>query len=152
MCLLRIIPLSKWPLTANGKTDKHKIQQMQTCYTYEESHQDKTNDVEEKILAIIKSLLQADNLSHRNISITENFMSLGLDSFMMVMFSQKLSEKLNCPINITALFTYPTIKSLATHVQSIQQKQMLDDSFSKKLYNVKQFTHRKNRIRFSDET
>lgn len=77
---------------------------------------DKRREVLESFLQDIVSIAFKNVLSGDKININDNFFDLGGDSILLVRLHNRLHEVFNKDIPITAMFKYPTIKSLAQYL------------------------------------
>ncbi|MCX6046449.1 MAG: phosphopantetheine-binding protein [Chloroflexi bacterium] len=73
------------------------------------------NDLEKTICQILQEMLTLET-----ISIDWSFAELGLNSVHMVRFNNRLKERLNRQIPITALFEYSTARTLAHYLSQPQ--------------------------------
>ncbi|WP_052830181.1 non-ribosomal peptide synthetase [Gynuella sunshinyii] len=113
-----ITPLTTLPLTANGKVDKRALpvpqQTAQTC-----DYQTPNTDIERQLVQLWSELLgqPADQLS-----VTGNFFELGGDSILSIqLVSRALQQGLQ--LTVKQLFAHQTIRALAPHVRTGQQRQ-----------------------------
>lgn len=101
------------PLTENGKVNKELLS---TYYLKIEHSRNEdifvADSVEELISTVWKQLLHTDK-----ISFTQNLFDLGAHSLLMLKAANKLRQILDFPIEITDLFQYPTIHSLAKYLE-----------------------------------
>jgi acyl carrier protein len=63
---------------------------------------------------LIRELAQALDVSHDEIRTNQSFFDLGLDSSAALGLTDLLTEWLNCDIEPTMLYDYPTIEQLAS--------------------------------------
>lgn len=106
-----IVYLDHFPLTANGKIDKKSLPNAEQTNQGTQFVSPR-NNIEEKLCEIWKELLGLDN-----VSINENFFSLGGDSILSIQFVSKAKlEKLN--FSNRDIFTYQTIAELAQFIEN----------------------------------
>lgn len=140
----QIIKIDKFPLTPHGKIDKQKMLSFKPKAIFSNNEIILGNKWEEIILDIIQRIL------HHPVSITQNFMSMGLHSMMLVQIALELSQEIGQQIDITILFNYTTIESLAKYLSLIEKKVDKSESYIK--FDRSQTHLGKNkRIIFSDE-
>ncbi len=106
------IELDKMPYTPNGKIDK-KLLPMPKIKINEKIILP-TNKTEKALREIFEEVLHLEN-----ISIEDNFFTLGGDSLSAINLATKIYNKLNIQIGIKYIFDYPTIKSLAFMLNNI---------------------------------
>jgi len=136
----KLVPINELPLTHNGKIDKQKLLSMSSADNVDMLNYSSStiSGLEETIKKVAQDLLQC------NVSIDENFLDLGFESLSLVKFSANLSHVLEKTIDVIDLFTYTTIKSLATYISS--------QNNNKNRYGQSQSTAvRANRVVFVDE-
>ena len=102
--------LEALPLTPNGKVDRSALPPPKwhlpsAAYTAPRS------PAEEVLAAIWCEVLGRDQ-----VGIDDNFFDLGGHSLLLVRVHARLSARLGGPMPITALFQYPTIRSLSDHI------------------------------------
>lgn len=112
----RIMSLDSFPLTANGKINRHALPVPPPLAPAQLIPP--TNDLEKTIATIWQEVLQLEA-----ISIEDNFFDLGGHSLLSMRVSSKLQQALKRDIPIVLMFQYPTIKSLAAHLSQGEQKQ-----------------------------
>lgn len=104
------VALDKLPLTGNGKVDRKALTEMQIDVPVE-SFEAPANDLEAQISTILQEIGGLDQ-----VSVTQNFADLGLNSVHMVTINNQLKEKLQREIPIATLFEYTTIRELAQYL------------------------------------
>lgn len=107
-----IIEIEQIPVTANGKTDMRKLEEL--LQERKDSSADESKDTEyEKIIRTIwKEVLQKFDFS-----VNQTFFDLGGTSMKLLILQQKLEQELNMTIEVADLFAYPTIKSFARYME-----------------------------------
>jgi acyl carrier protein len=99
-----------FPLTHNGKIDRAALPA--PVETHESSSQSaKGSELEEKIATLWKEVLGA-----ARVGLDENFFDLGGDSLLIVAVHAQLQKMLQREIQVTDLFEYVTVRSLAGHL------------------------------------
>jgi natural product biosynthesis luciferase-like monooxygenase protein len=105
-----------FPLTPNGKIDRKALPKpthTETAST--EAYVPPSNEIEQTIANVWKSLLGLDQISRR-----DNIFDLGANSLLTVQANQRLSTLLNRRISLVSMFRYPSIEALATHLGADQ--------------------------------
>jgi aspartate racemase len=104
------------PLTPNGKVDRFALPAPSEV---NESlpHRPKGTDLEEELAGLWKNVLGT-----QRIGLDENFFDLGGDSLLLVAVHSQLQKFVQREIQITDLFEYVTIRSLARHLDESAPK------------------------------
>jgi amino acid adenylation domain-containing protein/FkbM family methyltransferase len=101
--------IEKIPVTNNGKTDRIKLKQIDSGERLsQQEYVPPSNAIEEKLVAIWQSVLGKEK-----IGITDDFFSLGGHSLKATQIVMRTYQELDCEIDISSLFTSPTIAGLA---------------------------------------
>ncbi|QFS52513.1 non-ribosomal peptide synthetase [Nostoc sphaeroides] len=110
--------LSNFPLTPNGKIDRHKLPQpdwlrpdLQATYVAPR------NQLEKIIATIWQDVLRVDKAG-----IDDNFFELGGHSLLMIQIHKRLQDILKQDIFMLNMFKYPTISSLAGYLAEDKTK------------------------------
>jgi acyl carrier protein len=77
--------------------------------------------LERRIAEIWQDVLGVDQIGMR-----DNFFELGGHSLLLVQMHGRLNEILRQQVSIVDLFKYPTVASLATHLDEEQDKDLVD--------------------------
>jgi amino acid adenylation domain-containing protein len=108
------ISLDQLPLTVNGKIDRKSLPnpdgfrpKLNATYIAPET------DLEKLIAGIWQEVLKVDMAGTK-----DNFFELGGSSLDIIHVGNKINEKINREIPIVTMFTYPTISSLAHHLEN----------------------------------
>jgi len=125
MIPMLFIKLEKIPKTPNGKIDRLKLAEYKLPEQIEEQEENLTF-TESKLLKVWEKLLKK-----KNIKINENFFDLGGDSLSAVLLFIEIEKEFDRHIPISTLYNFPTIKSLAENIDSI------NNSFFKSLVAIK---------------
>ena len=106
-----------FPLNANGKIDRSLLLQQvlevgDTSWSFKET----SNETEKALVKIWKKLL---NLSEINID--QNYFDFGVTSIGLIQASHLINDKISerGKISVMDLFRYPTVRSLANHIQNM---------------------------------
>lgn len=122
----RLVSLSSFPLTANGKIDRQALPVPPPLAPTQIVPP--SNELEKTIATIWQDLLQIET-----VSIEDNFFDLGGHSLLSMRVSSKLQQALKRDIPIVLMFQYPTIKSLAAHLSQdgSGQEQLVQEARSR---------------------
>lgn len=74
------------------------------------------NEIEQKLVQIWQQILNLEK-----VSIEDNFFELGGNSLLLMQILNEIATELTTQVSVTDLFQYPTIKALATYLNSNQQ-------------------------------
>ncbi|HXQ70877.1 MAG TPA: amino acid adenylation domain-containing protein, partial [Pyrinomonadaceae bacterium] len=107
------IRLDRLPRTPNGKIDRRSLPapdmtQRDTTLPYTEPR----SELERRLAQIWRELLKVEK-----VSLHDNFFDLGGHSLLLVQMHARLREEFGLELSAIDLFKYPTIGSLAEHVQ-----------------------------------
>lgn len=111
-------PVVQFPLTANGKIDRFKLQQL-----FIKKRQSETpfvaprTPLEREIAEMWKNLLGIEE-----IGVEDNFFTLGGHSLLLIQFASRLNINLGIEVPLRILFDAPTIASITTVITHLQIK------------------------------
>lgn len=105
--------LPKLPLTPNGKIDRKSLPPPTLVEKESEDFVAPESDMESLIADIWRGVLGREQISSR-----DNFFDIGGHSLLVVQVLQQLRKNSARPVQLTDLFRFPTIGSLATFLQS----------------------------------
>ncbi len=108
--------LDALPLNPNGKIDRNALPAPADGFSDEPSDFVAPQTRYEKILASIWQ----DVLNREHVSVNDNFFDLGGHSLLLARVHNRLREMVKPTVPMIDLFQYPTIASLARHVESLQ--------------------------------
>ncbi len=140
------IQLDKLPLTANGKIDRKALPEPDGSITTGAEYVAPSNEIEEKLVSIWKEVLELGK-----IGVNDNLFELGGHSLKAINISSKISMELNVSVPLKEIFKTPTIKGLASYVEStkqsiysriepVEQKEYYPlSSAQKRIYTLQQF-------------
>ena len=106
------VEISALPLDPNGKVDRSALP-MPTVCAGEPSTENVGSQVEQTLATIWKRVLQLEH-----VGLDENFFDLGGDSLLIVAVHSQLKKALEREIEVTDLFDYATIRTLAKHLSA----------------------------------
>lgn len=138
-----------YQITLDGYKDQHNSQRIsddkikQSNSNVVESNYEQYSSVEKEIMEICSK-----HLGYENINLQDNFFELGADSIILGMIFRDLDEKFTGILQVTDLFSYPTVGLLAEHLtQLLPDKKVYDDSNTDILeINTKEDTDVNNEI------
>ncbi|MGD2087796.1 MAG: AMP-binding protein [Candidatus Aminicenantes bacterium] len=139
------VQLERIPLTSNGKIDKNalpapELKRSKAKATYIAPK----TDIEKVIAEIWKEVLKVDMAG-----VHDNFFDLGGNSLDIIMVGSKLKEVIEREIPVVTLFTYPTVHSLACHIDQAQQEIAKDITVHEQPDRKHKIEEGKNRLRQS---
>lgn len=100
------------PLTSNGKIDRKALAAL-VSNNSERTFSVPRNEVEERLLAIWKIVLERDD-----ISTVDNFFSSGGQSLKAIQLLSNIHKEFGKKIELRAIFLYPTISMLASYLEN----------------------------------
>lgn len=106
------VEIPEIPLTPNGKVDKNKLPEVIQSDLIQETYEPPTNKIEYLLVDMWQRVLNIEK-----IGIADNFFSLGGHSLQVLKISNEISRKLQCQLEYTDIFKYPTIKEIAQIIQ-----------------------------------
>ncbi|CAF4039914.1 unnamed protein product [Rotaria sp. Silwood2] len=109
----RLIHIEKIPVNISGKLDSCALPEVDFAKNDENELVRPRNDLEAKIVQIWSDLL---GIPAENISIHDDFFSLGGDSILVIKLSLMLTKLLAVKLGVAAMFKNETIAKLASHI------------------------------------
>jgi amino acid adenylation domain-containing protein len=106
------VTLERFPLTPNGKVDRKALPKPDFEATADPGKSMAPGTPTERLLAEIWCQV----LGLNQVGIQQNFFDLGGHSVLMVQVQARVVEKLKTEVSIVEMFQYPTISSLARHL------------------------------------
>ncbi|MBW4617798.1 MAG: amino acid adenylation domain-containing protein [Cyanosarcina radialis HA8281-LM2] len=130
-----VIRLDNFPLTPNGKIDLKALpQQSDSRPELEVNYVIPQTEAEKIIATVWQQYLKVDR-----IGIHDSFFDLGGNSLLMIKVNSQLQEKFNTEISLIEMFRYPTIDSLARHLDRTSKSTPIDN------ISIANIRHSKNR-------
>ena len=105
------IPLESLPLSANGKVDRSTLPAPAAAAQNQPAEMTKSN-VEQTIADLWGCVLP-----NKNVGLDDNFFDLGGDSLLLVAVHSNLQKALRIEIEVTDLFEFTTVRTLARHLE-----------------------------------
>ena len=109
--------LEELPLTPNGKIDRKALPKPDGSMSARAEYEAPRNEVEQKLAEIWSGVLKTDR-----IGINDNFFELGGHSLRAVQVINMIYKQFNIKINMSELFTQPTIKNLGEFITNSRQR------------------------------
>jgi len=106
-----IVYLDKFPLTANGKLDRSALPDPEFGTT---NYYPPTNELESKICNIFTEILGMDI---SNISIRDNFFSLGGNSILAIKLVSKINRELGIQLSVESIYTNKNIEKIVQNIE-----------------------------------
>ena len=101
--------LDEMPISPNGKTDIKRLPKPKLNLEYVEAE----SETEKKLVELVSSIANTDKFG-----ITDDLYELGFSSLTLMKLNSMIFNETNVNIDITSLFTNPTIKSLADKIDN----------------------------------
>ena len=101
--------LDEMPISPNGKTDIKRLPKPKLNLDYVEAE----NETEEKLVELVASIANTTKFGT-----TDDLYELGFSSLTLMKLNSMIFNEMNVNIDITSLFTNPTIKSLADKIDN----------------------------------
>ena len=101
--------LDEMPLSPNGKTDIKRLPKPKLNFDYVEAE----TETEKKLVEFVSSIADTTRFG-----VTDNLYELGFTSLSLMKLNSMIYNETNVNIDITSLFTNPTIKSLADKIDN----------------------------------
>jgi amino acid adenylation domain-containing protein/non-ribosomal peptide synthase protein (TIGR01720 family) len=107
-----LLPLSEFPLNANGKIDRNKLPGIQESdYQITSVYVDPRNEIEHILVSIWQQVLGS-----RQVGIRDNFFIMGGDSIKALQVSSRL-YRAGYKIDVKDIFQHPSIEELSLYVK-----------------------------------
>lgn len=118
------VPLSEWPLTANGKIDNIRLPTPDTSNFSNKDYIAPRNDSEQVIC-----LTWAEILGIEKVGVHDNFFELGGHSLLATQVASRIRTELECSLELKSIFENPTPAELAMVIleEEISALDMDDD-------------------------
>lgn len=108
------IKVDKIPLTSNGKVDFKALQVPQKMSNSEKVYEAPSSTMECTLIELWKDVLEIDC-----IDVNDNFFDLGGHSLKATILNSRIQKELNIKIPLSEIFKRPTVKELATYIESM---------------------------------
>ena len=101
--------LDEMPMSPNGKTDIKRLPKPKLNLDYVEAE----NETEEKLVELVASIANTTKFGT-----TDDLYQLGFSSLTLMKLNSMIFNEMNVNIDVTSLFTNPTIRSLADRIDN----------------------------------
>lgn len=101
--------LDEMPISPNGKTDIKRLPKPELNLDYVEAE----NETEEKLVELVASIANTTQFGT-----TDDLYKLGFSSLTLMKLNSLIFNEMNVNIDVSSLFTNPTIKSLADKIDN----------------------------------
>ena len=108
------VQLDSLPVTANGKWDRAALPLPNEENSLQETCIGPRTPVEERLIAILKPLLDIEN-----IGIEDNFFLLGGHSLLGTQLIERISQSFGVEMTLLSLFDHPTVAAMAVEVERL---------------------------------
>lgn len=110
------VPLQRLPLTPNNKVDRKALPNpFETAVVIPSTSNRDLTEVEEAVSRVWRAFLKVEQVQP-----TDDFFELGGQSLIAAQIIFKLSDIFDLDLHMAALFEYPTVAELASHIEQIQ--------------------------------
>ncbi len=109
-----VIQIDAMPQTANGKLDRKALVEIKPRVPAADtvSLLSAESDLEKQIAGLWCQTLKLDR-----VGVEDNFFDLGGHSLLVVQLHKQIREAVERPVSLTDLYQYPTVRSLAAHLE-----------------------------------
>ncbi|MEF2965786.1 amino acid adenylation domain-containing protein [Paenibacillus sp. M1] len=114
MIPLYFIRVNNMPLTANGKIDKKKLQNLSKHISREREYAAPRNEIEEQLAEIWKAVLKTD----KSIGINDSLFELGGHSLTASILCAKIQKLFHVEIPLSEVFSKPYICDMADYIRT----------------------------------
>jgi amino acid adenylation domain-containing protein len=112
------IAVDKLPLTTNGKIDRKALSCASAATLLPEAFVAPASPTQEKLLAIVTSLLRA-----RDVSTTDNFFLIGGHSLLGAQLIAKVKETFGVELSLLKLFENGTVVEMASEIERLRAQE-----------------------------
>ncbi|RBL90134.1 non-ribosomal peptide synthase/polyketide synthase [Chitinophaga flava] len=106
-----LVVLDHFPLLANGKTDRKALPDPEATTVQTDKYEAPVTQTEIKLTAIWAALLEVEN-----VGLHDDFFVLGGHSLLAIRLISAIRKELTAEVVIGDVFDYPTVKTLAAHL------------------------------------
>ncbi|MCP5052329.1 MAG: amino acid adenylation domain-containing protein, partial [bacterium] len=111
-----VVPLDRFPLTANGKVDRKALNVLSkdgSQIAASAEYAPPRNETEQKLVEIWESILQ-----RKNIGIRDNFFNIGGHSLRATLAVSRIYKEFNVEFQLNQMFDTPTIEQIASSIET----------------------------------
>ncbi|KAJ5815263.1 AMP-dependent synthetase/ligase [Penicillium riverlandense] len=147
-----VIPMTRFPLSANNKADTKLLKSIYQELPLEEiqkltalgADRDTDNSQQQKIISVLSELLGSSDLT---ISSWSSIYELGLDSISVIAFSRSLREAGFSQAQPSLIMKHPTIAGMSSAFQMSTAPTVLPDSLHKRAkQGIEAFVHKNTHL------
>jgi nonribosomal peptide synthetase DhbF len=109
-----IVELAALPLTANGKLDRQALPEPDKSTSAPAAQPQSVTEL--TVAAIWQGVLAVDA-----VGVADNFFDLGGNSLLLIQVLSRLRQQIHRSVEMTDLFRYPNIRTLAEHLDRLRQ-------------------------------
>jgi nonribosomal peptide synthetase DhbF len=109
-----LVELAALPLTANGKLDRRALPEPDKSTSAPAAQPQSVTEV--TVAAIWQGVLAVDA-----VGVADNFFDLGGNSLLLIQVLSRLRQQIHRSVEMTDLFRYPNIRTLAEHLDRLRQ-------------------------------
>ena len=129
--------LDEMPISPNGKTDIKRLPKPKLDLNYVEAE----SETEKKLVEMVSSIADTTKFGT-----TDNLYELGFSSLTLMKLNSMIFNETNVNIDITSLFTNPTIKSLADKIDNYIESDIDIDEIIETAENMEYFPLTTNQL------
>ncbi len=125
--------IDEFPLTPNKKIDRKKLAEKEIHINAD------FDELPQTVLQKELALLWKEVLNYQGeLTLRNNFFSLGGHSLSAVKLAYKINERYNCNIGLKTIFDYPTLISLSNFLKEIKQEEFvtIPKAAQKEFYHI----------------
>ena len=122
--------LDEMPISPNGKTDIKRLPKPKLNLDYVEAE----GETEEKLVELVASIVNTTKFGT-----TDDLYQLGFSSLTLMKLNSLIFNEMNVNIDVTSLFTNPTIKSLADRIDNNIESEIDVDEIIKTAKDMEYF-------------
>ncbi|WP_270169864.1 amino acid adenylation domain-containing protein [Paenibacillus sp. SYP-B4298] len=112
-----LVQLEKFPLTINGKVDREALPLPEESWQTAAEPDTPATELEARLVNIWQEVLAVPSLS-----VLDRFLDLGGHSLKALTLMSRM-KRAGCPVTLSEIYHYQSIRALAAHLQSVQQEE-----------------------------
>lgn len=138
------VSLEAFPITANGKIDRNALPEPEEQGASREEYVAPENEVQEKLAALWRELLGAEQ-----VGIRDNLFEIGGHSMLIVKMQRRLNAEFQQQVSVADIFKFPTIAAMAQHLagNAVQKSDGSDRAEKRRAASSRQRRRRDRRQR-----
>jgi acyl carrier protein len=115
------VALERWPLTSSGKLDRRALPQPALESYVISDYEAPEGELESAVAEIWQALLRVDRVGRY-----DNFFELGGNSLSAMQMMGRIRSALLIEVPLGALFEFPTVRQLSTHLDGLREAQLAE--------------------------